>query len=313
MRAFVLAPVLVVSACSERPDWPEPEPSASTCVYQLIDAEDEYLSRSTVYFDERGRVTRIDGFWYDDAPSLLRTAFYFEHDEQDRLLQIRWNDEQTTLEYGDEDVVVRSLRSGKVRATSRYQLVNGRVTLHQSPVRPDGTSSTTAYEYDAAGHVSRVVSDLQDWRFAYDEQGRMATATRAPSTEATVLIAYEERDGLLVVQSHDDSFGIETHQLRATIHHDGQRIGRIVYEGGGITEALDYAYRPDVIEQAYTRDDGVTSVMTATGTCPEPAVELAYPEPVPMRADATRLKHSRRNLWNWHENGYVYTIPGVVQ
>jgi hypothetical protein len=274
--------MLALVACGEsRPDWPEAEPAASTCRYTTTAYDDEYLSESTIYYDERHLVQRVDGFAFDE--DRVRAPYYFEWDNEGRLLrQVVLGFEETVV-YEPARVVVTRTQSDDTY-TETYDLVDGRVaTVHTS-----ANETVGHIEYDAAGRPTV----WGGWQLTYDESGRVMTMRSVGGLTVDVTYTENETESVLdVVQSMGSELVARD---RFTFEYDDERRVTRMTRGGidgfPFEEVLDYVYGPDRIDEHRTGQHSWTT--TGIGDCPAIRVNSFGPTSLlPVLWSAERIGH----------------------
>lgn len=271
--------LLGLVACSEpTPEWlPPPADAAATCIYERLTGS---IRQSTVYFDALNRMIQVDGYALDDDADAYRASYSFDYDEQSRLVRANGPYEDVRFTYSEQQIVATDANTNDEYA---YDLADGRVTVYQGPLRlPEAERQRASFEYDSTGRITRRRStngsNSYDWRYTYDDQGRLATAAR---DERTATIVYTEALQQMLVDV--DTFdGLFTNRVRWTIDYDeDQRLKHIVIDP---RPGYSFTYSDGVWRE--TRDGGAPgspSSTTATGQCPPPALTFAPQPMLPLR------------------------------
>lgn len=315
-RRVVAAAVLsLATACSDSlPTWPEAEPAAATCIYKTTPSgHGAYDATSTLYYDDRGRVFRVDGF-EDDGPRLERAAYFFEYDDRDRLLQTIAANHDVQFSYSPQQIV--ETEQG-YRYT--YDLVDARVSLWQGPTDlPEAERNAYRFEYDSSGHITRRTTAVRfsdgtsdtvqisraDERYTYVTGGDLAKIVRDNGETRTFVYARTAQQLAIEMTLTRPVSSPEVSRL--TIDYDaGGRITRVVRELASLgTATIEYSYPPEEIVETYAWGTG-TWTTTATGSCPAIAVDTAPAALLPITWSATRVRQFEPHA---HFDALLYAV-----
>jgi YD repeat-containing protein len=284
----------LLAACSEpEPDWPPPPTdAAATCLYEV---EVGSIPKSTIYFDAQDRVMRVDGFAIDDDDDVYRASYFFDYDEQGRLVGRHGPHGDVQVTYSDQQIITSS-----DDINYSYDLVDGRVVTWQGPLLlPETQRNRALFEYDAAGRITRQSGAIRvskndgngtwisqyDNRYTYDAQGRVITAER---DGRTTTIAYTDFPRRLVINFETFEDLPLNHTERWTIDYDEEhRITTIMIDiPGNAIRSYVFTYSDGAWTE--TRDPGGVfhRMLTATGRCAPPSLTFAPPPWLPIRWSA---------------------------
>jgi len=289
----------LLAACSEpEPDWPPPPTDATaTCIYEVDVGS---FPKSTLYFDAQDRVMRADGFAIDDDDDIFRASYFFDYDEQDRLIGTHGPHGDVRLTYSDQQIITIFPDNSNFS----YDLVDGRLVTWQGPLLlPEAQRNRALFEYDAAGRITReygsVRFDLNDGKgtqighydnsYTYDAQGRVVTAER---DGRTTTITYTDFPQQLVINFETVEDFPLNHTERWTIDFDEKhRITNIEIDRPA-NAILSYVFTYSDGAWTETRDPGGVfhSMLTATGRCAPPSLTFAPPPRLPIRWSANMVR-----------------------
>lgn len=137
-------------------------------------------------YDDQGRINslssnsnKIFNLFYDDA-SLITASFTdgYEIDAYKNSLGRTFLMQDTS----DLEVIASYDSEGRQRLINTNQRINGTQNI-ESVTRPDresvllNGSNYIDYEYDGDGDLSRISALNQEWAFAYDEAGNIASVS----------------------------------------------------------------------------------------------------------------------------------------
>lgn len=291
MRWFTMTLVSCLSACSSDDGLPPPPAEATaSCVFDL--EADEYASTSTLWYDDRDNVIRVDGYWVSDH-DVTRAPYYFEYDDDGRLVGNRSPETEYRYRYAADQIEITSRHGTEV-----FHLTEGRARDYEFPLEdPPEHRRRIEYRYDDAGRLTMVKgmsrynaaeSSRLTWekRYGYDERGRLTSVAegfRFPTT-----LAYEETPGQLTITVTSET---QVERWSYTFDHALRliRAARDIHADSSDDVVATYEYGDGVISQRGTDRDGSYHV-TATGRCDLPTLPTRPQMPVPIRWSADYTK-----------------------
>jgi hypothetical protein len=306
MRGVVMVASMVCAmACAPGSSSIPPPPEATaSCVYtrspDTAVAQLGGMSTSTVWLNRVSQVIRVDGYAWENR-QFVPSPYYFDYDEEGRLLEVRASDYKIHYTYTPSQVMTTSKFGDWL-----YDLVDGQVARVEGPEQlPPEQRLTIDYAYDDAGRIaSRSRTSLEYSQaeqrdvqvhvqvdYTYDLQGRVRTLQeRRDTTTRMYSFAYYEIPTQLVIDIdvHAQDGEIEYSHQRWTYDFDAShRITRIEHDNGFNVRTDTYSYEPGEI--VAVSSSPVVSITRATGSCEPPIVVDGPKAPLPFRWSAASL------------------------
>jgi hypothetical protein len=266
-------------------------------VYEHTATREPYVATSTLWFNPRGQVIRVDGWWVEDSGEIVPAPYYITYDDQGRLAEERSKVEVIGYLYAPEEITVRSNLGGN----STYTLVDGRAVHFEGPESAapqdrlmtdytyDDQGRLTSYSgvsfYDAGRGRTRYTFGRQ---YTYDAQGRAVTVRSMQDGISKEAYAFSYSQTPQQLRVEVKTLGAPEPAIplqRWTYDFDADhRIIRSAVESNypSYHEVVDtYQYLDGEID---VRSSGRSFISTrANGACDPPVVVVSDRVPLPLR------------------------------